>query len=138
MGQRNILKELASGILWNLAPLLPVHRLGGYEHDPRHCLDHNFIGRTADFPVQHAPTTCPHNKHHVVAPPEHDSFFKAQIVTLRVHRMWIHKLKMRRRAYQTKISNSRREVTGRGSSPEASQQAAERQWVELASGVKHF
>jgi hypothetical protein len=86
--------------------------------------------------------TFPYSMHHnpgqlasttssrVVAPPEHDPFVRTQIVTLRVHRTWFDRLKLWRHAYQTKISDSRGEVTGRGSSPKASQEAAKRQWVE--------
>ena len=69
----------------------------------------------------------------VVIPPEHDPFARAQIVTLRVHRTWLDRLKLWRHAYQTKISDSRREVIGRASSPEASQEAAKRQWVKNTS-----
>jgi hypothetical protein len=38
---------------------------------------------------------------------------------------------MWQRAYETKIWDSRGEITGRGSSPEASQKAAERRWATI-------
>ena len=46
-----------------------------------------------------------------------DPFLATQVHTSRVHRTWSDRLKMWRCAYETKISDSRREVTGRGSSP---------------------
>jgi hypothetical protein len=53
-----------------------------------------------------------------------------QIETSRVHRTWTDKLKMWRRAYETKIFDEHREAFGRGPTPEASKEAAERRWVE--------
>lgn len=41
-----------------------------------------------------------------------------------------------RRAYKTKISNDRREATGRGPTPEASQEAAEKRWVAEQAAEK--
>ena len=52
-----------------------------------------------------------------------------EIQTSRVHRRWLDKLLLWPRAYQTKIFDGRREVFGRGPTPEASQGAAERLWV---------
>ena len=53
----------------------------------------------------------------------------AEIQTSRVHRTWLDKLFLWRRAYQTEIFDERREVFGRGPTPEASQGDAERRWV---------
>src|SRR5262245_65973253 len=64
----------------------------------------------------------------VVTPPEHDPFAGTQIVTLRVHRTWSDRLKLWRHADQTKISDSRGEVIGRGYSAEASREADKKQW----------
>jgi hypothetical protein len=55
---------------------------------------------------------------------------QTQIETSRVHRTWADKLKLWRRAYETKIWDGRSQVIGRGSTPEASKEAAEGQWVE--------
>jgi hypothetical protein len=55
---------------------------------------------------------------------------QTQIETSRVHWTWADKLKLWRRAYETKIWDGQRQVIGRGSTPNASQEAAERQWVE--------
>jgi hypothetical protein len=55
---------------------------------------------------------------------------QTQIETSRVHRTWADKLKLWRRAFETKIWDGQREVIGRGPTGEASQEAAERQWVE--------
>jgi len=89
--------------------------------------------------------TFPYRMHHVpeqLAPatrnrdatsPDHDLFIRTQSVTSRVHRTWFDRLKLWRHAYQTKISDSRGEVIGRGSSPKASQKAAESRWVEEQS-----
>jgi hypothetical protein len=52
------------------------------------------------------------------------------IRTQRVQRTWMDKLRLWRRAYQTKINDKHREAIGRGPSPEKSQQAALRRWVE--------
>jgi hypothetical protein len=51
-----------------------------------------------------------------------------EVRTSRVSRTWLEKL-VWKRAYETKIFDERREVCGRGQTPEASQEAAERQWV---------
>jgi hypothetical protein len=45
--------------------------------------------------------------------------------TQRVPRTWLDRFKLWRRAYETKIFDQHREATGRGPTPEASQQAAE-------------
>jgi len=55
---------------------------------------------------------------------------QTQIETSRVHRTWVDKLRLWRRAYITKIWDEHREAIGRGPSPKASQEAAEKQWVE--------
>ena len=52
-----------------------------------------------------------------------------EIQISRVHRTWLDKLRLWPRAYQTKIFDGRREVFGRGPTPEAAQDAAERLWV---------
>jgi len=84
-----------------------------------------------DTPGQLAPAT---RNRRATSP----DFVKTQIVTLRVHRTWFDRLKFWRRAYQTKISDSRGEVIGSGSSPEASQEAAERSLVEVRKALaKH-
>ena len=60
-----------------------------------------------------------------------------QIQTSRVHPTWLDRLLLWQRAYQTKIFDQQREVVGRGRTPEASQEAAERQWLaELADKSK--
>jgi hypothetical protein len=57
-----------------------------------------------------------------------------EVQTSRVHRTWLDKLLLWRRAYQTRIFDKDREVFGRGPTPEASQEAAEQRWVaELAT-----
>jgi hypothetical protein len=56
----------------------------------------------------------------------------ADMQTSRVHRTWPEKLLLWRRAYQTKIFDERREIFGRGPTPEASQEDAERRWVAEA------
>jgi hypothetical protein len=43
--------------------------------------------------------------------------------------MWLDKLLLWQRAYETKIFDGHREVVGRGPTPEASQKTAERRWV---------
>jgi hypothetical protein len=53
-----------------------------------------------------------------------------QFQTSRVHRTLIERLKFWRRAYQTRVFDERREAVGRGPTPEASREAAERRWVE--------
>jgi hypothetical protein len=50
--------------------------------------------------------------------------------TTRTHRTGFEKLKMWRRAYETKILDERHEAIGRGATPQASEEAAERQWVQ--------
>ena len=57
------------------------------------------------------------------------TLWMTEIQTSRVHRTWFDKLLLRQRAYQTKIFDEHREVLGRGPTPEASQEAAERRWV---------
>jgi hypothetical protein len=52
------------------------------------------------------------------------------IQTERVHRTWQDKLRLWRRAYQTKISDKHRKAIGRGPTVEKSQEAALRRWVE--------
>jgi len=61
---------------------------------------------------------------------DHDPFLGTYVQTSRVRRTWSDRLKMWQRAYETKIWDSRDEITGRGSSPEASQKAAERRWIK--------
>jgi hypothetical protein len=57
-----------------------------------------------------------------------------QVRTSRVRRTWLDKLLLWQRAYETRIFDEHREVSGRGPTPEASQDAAERRWVaELPS-----
>jgi hypothetical protein len=51
-----------------------------------------------------------------------------EVRTSRARRTWLEKL-VWKRAYETKIFDERREVCGRGPTPEASQEAAELQWV---------
>jgi hypothetical protein len=55
---------------------------------------------------------------------------KTEIQTERVHRTWLNKLMLWRRAYETKISNDRLGVVGRGPTAHASEAAALRCWVE--------
>jgi len=57
---------------------------------------------------------------------------ETNIQTQRVHRTWLDRLRLWRRAYQTKIVDKRREAIGRGPTPEKSQEAALRRWVEDA------
>jgi hypothetical protein len=61
----------------------------------------------------------------------------AEIQTSRVHRTWPEKFLLWRRAYQTKIFAERREVFGRGPTPETSQEDAERRWVAEAESTPH-
>ena len=49
--------------------------------------------------------------------------------TSRVHRTWFEKLRLWRRAYETKIIDQHYVVTGRGPTSGASQKIAERLWV---------
>ena len=62
---------------------------------------------------------------------DRDPFLGTYVQTSRVRRTWSDRLKMWQRAYETKIWDSRGEITGRGSSPEASQKAAERRWATI-------
>jgi hypothetical protein len=55
-----------------------------------------------------------------------------EIRTSRTRRSWAEKLMLWKRAYQTKISDGHLEAIGRGSTPEAAQVAAERNWVAEA------
>ena len=55
-----------------------------------------------------------------------------EIRTLRARRTWAEKLMLWKRAYQTKIWDGHREAIGRGSTAEAAQEAAERNWVAKA------
>jgi hypothetical protein len=48
--------------------------------------------------------------------------------TSRTRRTWFEKLMNWERAYKTKISYGHRAAIGRGPTPEASQEAAERRW----------
>src|SRR6187401_3400961 len=49
--------------------------------------------------------------------------------TSRVHRTWLERLLLWRRAYETKIFDENHEVRGRGPTPKASQKNAERYWL---------
>src|SRR6476661_6996235 len=53
----------------------------------------------------------------------------AEVQTSRVHRTWLDRMQFWGRAYETKIFDERREVLGRGPTPEASREAAERRWL---------
>ena len=53
--------------------------------------------------------------------------------TRRVRRTWLERLKLWRHAYETKVFNNRHEANGRGPTPEASQKAAEKRWIEQAA-----
>lgn len=53
-----------------------------------------------------------------------------KIETARTHRTWFEKLKMWHRAYETKMSDEHHEVIGRGATPEASREVAERRWAQ--------
>src|SRR5262245_50360747 len=63
-------------------------------------------------------------------PLDHDPSLKTYVQTSRVRRTWSDRLKLWQRAYETKIWDGRSEITGRGSSAEASQKVAEREWVK--------
>jgi hypothetical protein len=52
-----------------------------------------------------------------------------EVQTSRVRRTWLDKFFFWRQAYQTRIRDKDREVSGRGQTPKASQEAAERRWV---------
>ena len=55
---------------------------------------------------------------------------RSSIRTSRVHRTWLEKLMLWPRAYETTIwDDEGRRIIGRGSTPEAAQGAAERQWA---------
>jgi hypothetical protein len=53
-----------------------------------------------------------------------------RIETKQVPRTWLDKLKMWRRAYETRILDGNREAFGRGPTGKASRMAAERRWIE--------
>ena len=52
-----------------------------------------------------------------------------EIRTSRARRTWAEKLMLWKRAYETKISDGHLQAIGRGSTPEAAQETAERNWV---------
>jgi hypothetical protein len=54
----------------------------------------------------------------------------ARVETRRVHRTWTERFLLWKRAYETKAWGSGREVIGRGSTPEQSEEAALRRWNE--------
>jgi len=56
----------------------------------------------------------------------------AEIRTFRTRRTWFEKLLLWPRAYESKIFDCNRKVIGRGHTPKAAQEAAERQWVAKA------
>ena len=56
-----------------------------------------------------------------------------EVRTSRTRRTWVEKLMLWPRAYQTKIWDRHREAVGRGPTPQAAQEAAERQWLLNAS-----
>jgi len=60
---------------------------------------------------------------------EHVVPMQKRIETRHVRRTWIDKIKMWRRAYETKIFDESREAFGRGPTCEASRMAAERRWI---------
>jgi hypothetical protein len=49
--------------------------------------------------------------------------------TIRVSRGWLDRLKGLDRLYETTVTDGWREATGRGATPDASKQSAERRWV---------
>jgi hypothetical protein len=51
-----------------------------------------------------------------------------EVKTWRARRTVFDKLKRWQRAYETRMADGRREVIGRGPTPEASQEAAQRRW----------
>jgi hypothetical protein len=63
-----------------------------------------------------------------------DPLLETHVQTSRVRRTWSDKLKMWQCAYETTIWDSRRAITGRASSAEASQKVAETQWLKLRRG----
>ena len=54
---------------------------------------------------------------------------QTEIQTERVYRTWIDKVLLWRHAYQTRIYDEHREAIGRGSTVEASREAALERWV---------
>ena len=56
--------------------------------------------------------------------------------TRRVHRTWLERLKLWRHAYETRVFNGRYEAIGRGSTPEASREAALKPSVSEPSAEK--
>jgi hypothetical protein len=54
----------------------------------------------------------------------------AEIRTFRARRTWFEKLLLWPRAYESKMFDHHREVIGRGHTPRAAQEAAERQWSQ--------
>ena len=59
-----------------------------------------------------------------------------EIHTVRVRRTWLNKLQFWQRAYPTKIFDAHREVYGRGPTPEASVEAAQRRWIAAFTGER--
>jgi hypothetical protein len=55
-----------------------------------------------------------------------------EVRTSRTRRTWAEKLMLWKRAYQATISDGHHEAIGRGSTPEAAIEAAERKWVAEA------
>jgi hypothetical protein len=55
-----------------------------------------------------------------------------EVRTSRTRRTWVEKLMLWPRAYQTKIWDRHREAVGRGPTPQAAQEAAEKQWLAEA------
>jgi hypothetical protein len=55
-----------------------------------------------------------------------------KVRTSRTRRTWAEKLMLWKRAYRTKISDGHLQAIGRGSTPEAAQETAERNWVAEA------
>jgi hypothetical protein len=83
---------------------------------------------TFPYRMQRQSAPAPRNGHTTSL--DHEPLPGTFVNTSRVHRTWSDRLKMWRCAYETKIYDRHREVTGRGFSPEASQNAAERRWVK--------
>jgi hypothetical protein len=54
---------------------------------------------------------------------------QTEIQTERVHRTWLDKVLLWRRAFQTRIYDQQREAIGRGPTAEASRKAALEKWV---------
>jgi hypothetical protein len=57
-----------------------------------------------------------------------------EIRTTRVRRTWIDKLMLWPRAFESRIFDEHHEAVGRGPTPEASREAAEKRWVEELPG----